>query len=101
MLPIEQAARPIAIKTPLGDNALGQRSVVVKEQLSCPFIINAQFSSLDADINFDDNVVHVVIVSRGLAAGPLRLWRADGGRSDIELRLSGHDPFQGHYVPTS
>lgn len=76
MSSIEQAGRAISITTPLGKNVLGLRSIFVKEQIGRPFTIEAQFSSLDPDINFDTLVGHSVTVRLIQASGPPRLWHA-------------------------
>jgi len=98
-LPINQATRPIAITTPLGDNVLGLRSIVVKEQISRPFVIEAQFSSLDPDINFDHIVGHPVIVSLILASGQKRLWHSLVRRFTFIGRHEQYFHYQATLVP--
>lgn len=96
---LSQTNRSIAIQTPLGDDVLGLRSIVVKEQLSRPFEIEAQFSSLDPDINFDEIVGHPVIVSLNLASGPPRLWHAIVSRFTFVGQSGQFFHYQATLVP--
>lgn len=99
MSSIDQSGRPISISTPLGDNIIGLRSMVVKEQISRPFVIEAQFSSLDPDINFDNIVGHPVTISLALAAGPPRLWHALVSRFSFVGRHEQYFHYQATLVP--
>ncbi len=96
---LDQTNRSITIQTPLGDNVLGLRSIVVKEQISRPFEIEAQFSSLDPDIVFDDIVGHPVVVSLNVAAGPPRLWHAIVSRFVFVGQVEQYFHYQATLVP--
>lgn len=96
---IDQTGRPISITIPLGDNVLGLRSIVVKEQLSRPFTIEAQFSSLDPDIAFDAIVGHPVVVSLTLSTGPERRWHAVVSRFSFIGRHEQYFHYEATLVP--
>jgi len=53
-MPIKQDNRSLAIKTPLGPDVLAVRSISVQEQISRLFQIQAQLSSEDGEIKFDE-----------------------------------------------
>lgn len=71
----------------------------MKEELSRPFVIEAQFSSLDPDINFDDIVGHPVVISLTLASGPPRLWHALVSRFSFVGRHEQYFHYQATLVP--
>ncbi|HWA24636.1 MAG TPA: type VI secretion system tip protein TssI/VgrG [Lacunisphaera sp.] len=73
---IKQASRALEIITPLGPDILGLRSIHVREQLSGGFTIEAEMSSADPDINFDQIVGHPVGVRLSLQDGTMRYWHA-------------------------
>jgi type VI secretion system secreted protein VgrG len=73
---ISQAHRPLEIQTPLGPDVLGLRSVMVRERLGMPFTIEAELSSEDPDISFDDIVGHPVVVRINVDGATPRYWHA-------------------------
>lgn len=74
--PLDQSSRPLEIQTPLPVGVLGLRSILVREQLGRLFSIEAEFSSTDPDIKFDDIVGHPVVVRLALPGGGDRFWHA-------------------------
>lgn len=72
--PLIQSTRPLEITTPLGADVVGLRSIRVQEQLSGGFTIEAELSSLDPSIKFDDIVGHPVTVRLDLPNKEKRFW---------------------------
>lgn len=79
-LQITQANRPLAITTPLGKDVLGLRAIHVREELSGGFTIEAELSSTDPDIDFDQIVGHPVTVQLDLPGDARRFWHAHVAR---------------------
>jgi type VI secretion system secreted protein VgrG len=77
---ILQASRALEIITPLGKDVLGLRSIHVREQLSGGFTIEAELSSNDPDIKFDNIVGHPVGIRLNLQGGTRRYWHAQVAR---------------------
>jgi len=73
---ISQINRAVEIRTPLGKDVLGLRSFVLKEQLSRPFVIEAELSSDDPDIKFDDITGHPVTIRMTTPGGTDRYFNA-------------------------
>lgn len=73
-IPFSQTSRPLEITTPLGRDVLGLRSFRVQEQLGGGFTIEAELSSLDSSIKFDDIVGHPVAVRLDLPNKAQRYW---------------------------
>lgn len=71
----------------------------MKEELSRPFVIEAQFSSLDPDIAFDQIVGHPVTVSLALAGAPPRVWHAVVSRFSFTGRHEQYFHYQATLVP--
>ncbi|HEY1790033.1 MAG TPA: type VI secretion system tip protein TssI/VgrG [Verrucomicrobiae bacterium] len=61
-MPIKQDNRSIAIKTPLGPDVLGLRSMSIEEQLSRLFRIEAELSSENETVDLDQVVGHEVTI---------------------------------------
>lgn len=66
-MPIKQDNRLIGIKTALGPDVLGLRTVTVEEQISRLFQIEAELSSEDGKIDFDKLVGHDVTIRLNVA----------------------------------
>jgi len=90
---IFQSNRSLEIQTPLGENVLGLRSILVREHLGRPFVIEAQMSSDDPDIKFDAIVGHPVVVRLDLGGGGRRFYHAFVSR----FVLTGSDERYTHY----
>jgi type VI secretion system secreted protein VgrG len=57
-MPLKQDSRLIAIKTALGADALALRSFSIQERISRLFLIEAELSSEDGEVDFDKVVGH-------------------------------------------
>ena len=73
-MPITQAARQIAIDTPLGDDVLILRSFQAQEAMSKLFFFELDLVSEEFSINYDDIVGQVVTIRINLAEGSSRYW---------------------------
>jgi type VI secretion system secreted protein VgrG len=73
-MPITQAARQIAIDTPLGDDVLVLRSFQAQEAISKLFSFELDLVSEEFSINYDDIVGQVVTIRINLADGSSRYW---------------------------
>ena len=71
-MPINQENRLLAITTPLGPNVLAVRSISVQEQLSRLLQIEAELSSEDGEIEFDQIVGHNVTIRLKIGASGKR-----------------------------
>jgi type VI secretion system secreted protein VgrG len=61
-MPIKQDSRSIAITTPLGPDVLGLRSFSVQEQIGRLFLIEAELSSENFEVDLDEVVGHNVTI---------------------------------------
>jgi type VI secretion system secreted protein VgrG len=73
-MPITQAARQIAIDTPLGDDVLVLRSFQAQETISKLFSFELDLVSEEFSINYDDIVGQVVTIRISLADGSSKYW---------------------------
>jgi len=90
---IFQSNRSLEIQTPLGENVLGLRSILVREHLGRPFVIEAQMSSDDPDIKFDAIVGQPVVIRLDLGDGERRFYHAFVSR----FVLTGSSDQFAHY----
>lgn len=98
-MPIKQDGRSIAIKTPLGADALGLRSFSVQEQLSRLFQIEAQLSSENGEVNLDDVVGHDVTIRLNLSDKSKRYFHGFVSRMVQEVNQSGYAQYKATIVP--
>jgi type VI secretion system secreted protein VgrG len=73
-MPITQAARQIAIDTPLGDDVLVLRSFQAQEAISKLFSFELDLVSEEFSINYDDIVGQVVTIRINLVDGSSKYW---------------------------
>lgn len=73
-MPLTQAARQIAIDTPLGEDALLLRSLEGQEAISKLFTFELDLVSEDPSIKYQDIIGQAVTVRITLANGSLRYW---------------------------
>src|SRR5215475_12918211 len=73
-MPITQAARQIAIDTPLGDDVLVLRSFQAQEAMSKLFFFELDLDSEEFSTNYDDIVGQVVTIRINLAEGSSPYW---------------------------
>jgi len=99
MPPIDQSSRPLAIQTPLGDNIVGLRSFRVQERLGQPFVIDAELSSNDPDIKFDDIVGHSVLIRLDVGRAEPRFWHALVSRFTYVAHQGGFFHYRATLVP--
>lgn len=98
--PFNQADRPIEIQTPLGDNVLGLRSLLVQEHLGRPFTIEVELSSANPDIVFDDIVGQPVVVRMTLpGTQDPRYWHAYVSRFSWVGQTSRYTHYRATLVP--
>jgi type VI secretion system secreted protein VgrG len=88
-----QAGRSLEIQTPLGENVIGLRSMVVREQLGRPFLIVAELSSADPDIPLNGLIGQPVVVRLSLLDGSARYFHAVVSR----FSYVGSGPVYAHY----
>ncbi len=93
---ITQSNRSLEIQTPLGENVLGLRSILVQEQLGRPYVIEAELSSDSPDVQFDAIIGHPVVIRLDLGGGGRRFYHGFVSR----FVLSGHGPTFTHYRAT-
>src|SRR5579871_2711850 len=96
---LKQDGRSIAIKTPLGADALGLRSFSVQEQLSRLFQIEAQLSSENGEVNFDDVIGHEVTIRLNLSDKSKRYFHGFVSRIVQEVNQSGYAQYRATIVP--
>src|SRR5687768_2612198 len=96
---ISQANRPLEIQTPLGANVLGLRRILVQERLGRPFAIEADMSSEDPDIKFDDLIGHPVVIRVTLPSGEHRFWHAFVARFQMVGTTSRFYDYRASLVP--
>ena len=96
---ISQANRPLEIQTPLGANVLGLRRILVQERLGRPFAIEADMSSEDPDIKFDDLIGHPVVIRLNLPSGEKRFWHAFVARFQMVGKTSRYFDYRASLVP--
>ncbi|MFO1448492.1 MAG: type VI secretion system tip protein TssI/VgrG [Opitutaceae bacterium] len=91
-----QANRSLEIQTPLGENILGLRSILVQEQLGRPYVIEAELSSDAPDVKFDAIIGQPVVIRLDQGGGGRRFYHGFVSR----FVLSGHGPAFTHYRAT-
>ena len=98
-MPITQAARQIAVDTPLGDDVLLLRSLQGKEAISKLFSFELDLLSEEASINYDDIVGKSATVRVNLADGSQRYWNGFVSRFVQAGRDSNLAVYQATIVP--
>lgn len=71
---LSQRGRPLAIATPLGEDVVGLRSMVVTEELGRLFQIEVKLSSLSSEINFNEIVGYPVSIRLEVSSDRTRFW---------------------------
>lgn len=95
-MPIKQSNRSIAIKTPLGPDVLGLRSISVEDQLSRLFQIEAELSSEEEAINLDQVVGHEVTIQINVGRNSKRFYHGFVSRM---VQMAKRDQYA-HYHAT-
>jgi len=91
-----QISRSLEIQTPLGENVLGLRSILLQERLGRPFVLEAELSSDDPEVSFDAIIGQPVAVRLDLGGGSQRFFHAFVSR----FSYVGQGPVYTHYRAT-
>jgi type VI secretion system secreted protein VgrG len=98
-MPLKQESRSIAIKTPLGADALGLRSFSVEEQLSHLFQIEAALSSENGAVNLDEVVGHAVTIRLNLSDKSKRFFNGYVSGMVQQANEGGYARYRATIVP--
>ncbi len=98
-MPIKQDNRSLAIKTALGPDVLAVRSIVVQEQLSRLFLIEAELSSEDGEIDFDKVVGRDVTIRLAVGQKEKRYFNGVVSRLAQVANQGGHAHYRATIVP--
>lgn len=96
---IKQDSRSLAIKTPLGADALGLRSFSMQEQMSRMFQIEAELSSEDGKIDLDKVVGHDVTIRMNVGQQAKRYFHGFVSRMVQTANQGGYPHYRATIVP--
>lgn len=98
-MPPKQETRKIGIETALGDDILSLRSVVIQEELSRPFQIDAELSSEDGQIVFDDVIGHAATIRMDVGKNEVRYFHGFVSRFIQVANVGGYAHYRATIVP--
>lgn len=98
-MPIKQDNRSLAIKTALGPDVLAVRSIAVQEQISRLFQIEAELSSEDGAVKFDEVIGKAVTIRMDAGPKDKRYFSGIVSRLVQVANQGGHAHYRATIVP--
>ena len=96
---IKQDTRWLAINTPLGADVLAVRSIMLQEQLSRPFQIEAELRSEDGKVDFDKVIGHNVTLRLNVGQKETRYFNGVVSRFLQVANEGAHASYRATIVP--